>query len=831
MKVIYAEKPDVGTKIAAALDGITLNNGTKVGFNEIQNYERPIKSQRATDGFFKINHEGEETYVTWGYGHLCELMQAQDYNAEYAHWYKLPLPFIPDEYKLKLKPKVSDQFNVIKSLFSKTDYIICATDSDREGDLIFHYVYSYMRCRKPFKRALFDKHSAEEYKRAFASKNLIDGKDRKPVIDAGVARSRGDFVVGANLTVAATLSFRDDWNSNDHKPFSVGRVQTVVLRMLVDRELAIKDFKPEPFYTIKGIFKTSNNETYVGTYDKRFQTKEEAEELLQTLNNGEKAVVTDVVISESTKKKPSLFSLDTLQIAANKAYGFSLDETLKIAQDLYEKGYITYPRTDSMFLPEDMEDEMDDVLDTLEQNPLFESMFSSADKKVMDSKRYFDSSKVSSHYAIVPTTKDYDYDDSAATKLFRLIAMSVITMRYPDAKMLRETIRTTVNNVVFRTSGTSVKNPGYLTVIGIPKDSVLPLVKKGESVDALCEREDKMTSPPLRYTDETILKAMINCGKEIEMDELREVLMRASDDGSALGIGRPSTRAAILSTLEARGYMTRNKKSLVPTDKGIFLIKKLPVDEIKNPVLTAKWEARLDDIANGKDSLSAFMRDIEDTTTKWTNEITATKIGFDNKKGGRNMTPTNVKCPFCGKMMMDAGWGYVCEDEEECGFKTGKEIAHKQCIDEELLTALCFGETSKEIKGFKKRDGGTFSAKLMLDREKKQITFAPFEEKTSSLTCPKCGRPLKLARRGGFYCPGYSDNSCSFFIGKIKNKILSEAACQQLLQGKPIKVENLISKGGGRYNAWIELKKDGSLKFWDFEWIEKVEKKRTKSRK
>lgn len=827
MTVIYAEKPDVGTRIAAALDGIMLNSGIKVGFDDLQTHEKAVKAQRTRDGFFRITHEDEETYVTWGYGHICELKQAKDYNPEYAHWQKIPLPFIPDGYKIKLKPKVSGQYRVIKELFQKADRIICATDSDREGDLIFHYVYSYMRCRKPFKRALFDKHSAEEYKRAFASENLIDGKDRKPVIDAGLARSQGDFVVGANLTVASTLTFRNEWVGDDVRPFSVGRVQTVVLRMLVDRELAIRNFKPEPFYTIKGTFTTANGETYMGTYDERFKTREEAEALLRTLNNGEKAVITDVTISESIKKKPSLFSLDTLQIAANKAYGFSLDTTLNAAQDLYEKGYITYPRTDSLFLPEDMTDEMDDVLDVLRDNMMFSGLFNGSGNHVLNPKRYFDSSKVSSHYAIVPTTKPYDYADDTATKLYRLIAMSVITMRFPDAVMLHETIRTMVNGVTFKTTGTTVKDAGFLSVTGIPKDSVLPLVTKDEIVDVLCEREDKMTTPPPRYTDESILKAMINCGKEIEMDDLRAVLMKATENGQALGIGRPSTRAAILTTLEARGYMKRNKKSLVPTDKGIFLIGKLPVDEIKNPILTARWEARLDDIANGKDTLSGFMRDIENTTAKWTNEIMAAGTGAGSGMRGMKMaTQTNVKCPFCGKMMMDVGWGYSCEDRENCGFRVGKEIAHKVCVDEEILTQLCFGETTDKIDGFKKKDGGTFSAKLVLDREKKQVTFAPFEVKASSLKCPKCGRNLRPAKSGGFYCPGFIDKSCTFFIGKIKNKVLTEEECKALLNGKYVKIKGLTSNRGGKYNASITLTDDGDLEFSDFEWVNDTKKNR-----
>lgn len=721
MIVVYAEKPDVGTKIAAALGNITLDNGTIVGFQQIAKYEKAIKVQRRRDGFFKTSFLGQEFFVTWGFGHLCELKQAVDYNEAYKSWQNIPLPFIPTSYELKLKKEALPQYKVIKDLFDKADLILCATDSDREGDLIFYYLYSYMKCKKPFKRALFDKHSEEEYKKAFSPKNLIEGKERKPVIEAGIARSQSDFIVGANLTVAATLRFFREWSGNftDKRPFSVGRVQTVVLRMLVDRENAIKNFVSEPFYTIKALFTTEDDQMYEGKLNKKFKSQKEAQDLLNHLNQNPQAFVEEVEVQETTLKKPNLFSLDTLQITANKAYGFSLDYTLNLAQELYEQGYITYPRTDSMFLPEDMLQEMKDVLRKLKGHKEYARLFAGAEGDIVNPKMYFDSNKVSSHYAIVPTTKEF-LGDGDQKKLYNLIAISVATMQHNNATMLREIIHTKVGDITFSSSGTSVKKAGFLSATGIPKDSYLPLVKEGDKVRAEYKREDKKTTPPVRYTDETILKAMINCGKEITDKDLKAVLMKTGQEGSPLGIGRPSTRAAILSTLEMRGYLVRNKKALLPTPKGMFLVEKLPIEDIKNPELTAKWEDRLDDIANNKDSLSSFMADMEDIVRKWTQQMVE-KVGISSQTG---------------------------------------------------------------------------------------------EDKSSPFSCPVCGKALYPAKKGGYYCKGFYDDSCNFYLGKIGDRALTDQQCKALLEGRKIELLGLVSKKTQKpYDVSVSLEADGSIKF------------------
>ena len=424
MITIFAEKPDVGTKIAAALDAIVLSSGDRVDFDHIQKYEKQIKAQRAKQGYFKIRHNGEETYVTWGIGHLCELKQAQDYNKEYKQWKNIPLPFIPESYELKCSKGMEKQLRLIKNIFDHSDLIICATDDDREGDLIFDYIYRYLNCSVPFKRALFNQQSKEEWQKAFRKENLVDGIKRKPVIEAGRGRSAGDFVVGANLTTAMTLKFPGN------NVLSVGRVQTAVLSMLVARELEIQNFKPKDYWVLKGKF-NSEHGSYEGTHVvKKCDKESDADEILRKLSaDTGPATVKSIKEKSFWREKPYLYSLQGLQMDANKVYGFSLQHTLDLAQSLYEKGFTTYPRTDSSHLTDDMGPEMKKVIQMLFSSDTYSKFKSHATEPVDSSnKYYFDSSKVESHYAIVPTSKKLSLGQMSddEKKLYDMIARSVI---------------------------------------------------------------------------------------------------------------------------------------------------------------------------------------------------------------------------------------------------------------------------------------------------------------------------------------------------------------------------------------------------------------------
>lgn len=801
MIVIFAEKPDMGTKIAAALDSIHLNNGTDVCFDEINKYEVQIKQQRQQDRQFSIMFEGEDIVVTWGYGHMVGLKQAYDYNESYKKWSNLPLPYIPDEYETKITTSDYAQFKHIKELFYSADKIICATDNDREGDLIFSYIYDYINCHTPYERALFNKQSQAEFVQAFSADNLISSSDRQSVIDAGKARSAGDFIVGAGPTVAMTLK------NEGNGVLSVGRVQTAVLNMICERENEIKNFKPKNYWVIKAVFETKRNEKYDAEYiEKRFDTLVAAKAVYEKISDKKDAFISDIELKEVKKGKPNLYSLATLQMEANKKYGFSLDYTLKIAQSLYDKGFTTYPRTEHLYLPEDMMNEMDEILNIMAKSPEYSQYFpDDSDWDNYHTKKYFDNSKIGSHYAIVTTKSIPDQLSKHEKIIYDLIAKSVICMIYPEAVLNTTKIITDINGEKFITKGTSIKDAGYMKLTGIPKEQLLPEL----NIHDIVQVKDtsilpKKTEPPKRYTGATLLSAMINCGKNLDDEELKEVMSRGPD-GKPRGLGRPSSQASIVKTLEDRGYIEEQKRSIAPTKKGMTLIRVCPIDELKSPVMTAKWEKRLDDIEEGKDTYEDFMSDLESAVRKWTEDIMSTDKKFDNSTSGGN-----YYCPICRKKMKKVFWGYACSgynsenEEDNCPFHISDTIAKKKIPDKEMINLLTKRKTSL-IKGFTSKAGKKFDAYLVVDKDNKSIAFE-FEDnspKETSLTCPMCGKNLNKMN-WGYGCAGYREG-CTFAVGKISSYMPTEAEVRRLLKGDTILVKGLKSKTGRKYDANINI--------------------------
>lgn len=801
MITIFAEKPDMGTKIAAALDGITLKTGKKVSFEQLSSYEKQIKALRAEQGYFLIRYQGQKTCVTWGYGHLCELKQAQDYCPEYKNWRKLPLPYIPDCYDLKLAPNAAAQYKIVKALFSKSNLIICATDNDREGDLIFDNIYRFMRCKVPFQRALFNKQAKDEYLKAFSKEHLVDAEKRRPVIDAGRARSAGDFLVGAGPTVALTLN-----NPGIQGVLSVGRVQTATLNILVQRELEIQNFKPQNYWVLKGQFKLPTGETYFGVHEsKRIMDQKKAQMLLrklqQSLGDG---VVRSCRQKTYQKGKPHLYSLDTLQIDANKMYGFSLDKTLKIAQSLYEKGYTTYPRTDAVYLTNDMGQEMNRVLAMLFQLPDYQRFQTSVAVNPND-RYYFDSSKVESHYAIVPTTSMPKNMTEEEQKVYHLIALVTICMVYPNAVLSRTEIETEVEGELFLTNGTSIVEKGYFNVVGTPRESLLPSVVEGTFVQGSFGLEAKKTEPPKRYTAATLLNAMLNCGKTLDDAELK-ALMANGPGGKPRGLGRPSSRASIVETLEKRGYTMLKGKTIFPTDRGMTMIERFPVEDLKSAEMTAHWEKRLDDIEHGTDSYQSFMNDLEQSVRVWTEQIMKNKPFFKSKAS------SNLTCPICHSPVMNMGWGFCCTKEQNphCNFSISRKILGKTISDKQFEQFFQKGET-EVIKGFKGEDSSTFSAALVFNKELNKVQFR-YPAVDPSFLCPLCGSPLKRIKYG-YGCSSYRNTGCSFTIGIIAKKALTEQQIKELLSGKIVTVKGMKAGDGRTFSADVFMDRSGRLEF------------------
>ena len=799
MIVIYAEKPDMGTKIAAALDSIHLSTGENVSFSQIERYEKKIKAQRTKDGYFSIWYDGQPACVIWGYGHMCELKQAKDIDPAYAKWTNIPLPYIPQSYDLKLSEGMEKQYSKICNVFARADKIICATDNDREGDLIMDYLCSYMGCHVPYYRAIYNEQSQDSFKKAFLPKNLVPLKDRMPVVYAGRARSAGDFLVGSGLTVAMTLKY-----PGNHV-LSVGRVQTAVLEMIVQREKEIQSFHPEDYYVIKGTFTTDIAQKYQGIHiSKRFPDKEKVKTVFQKLTDS--GYVESVKQERYKKKKPYLYNLATLQMDANKRFGLSLSDTLEIVQKLYDGGYTTYPRTDSMFLPDDMGPEMKKVLYALQQTDLYAEYDTGMVLDISD-KHYFDSSKVESHYAIVPTTK-IPRLSGMEQKIYDLIVRSVLCMVYPEAELSKTTIITDVNGEKFVSTGTMVIDPGYMKVTGMPKESVLPCLSEGDNVSAAFQTETKQTEPPKRYTDATLLNAMINCGKTLEDEELRK-LMAGNSKEQPKGLGRPSSQASIVKTLESRGYTTKNGKAIVPTQKGMLMMESFPVEDLKSAVMTAQWEKRLDDIEHGKDSYESFMNDLENAVRKWTMQIIQAPVVEKLRRNNQMETP--FRCPRCGKPLNLYAWGYGCSGHTEntCDFHVTKEIAGVTIPEREFELLFNNGRTNI-IRNFVSKTGKRFDAALQYNPETDKLEFS--FENTTEYTCPNCSRKLEETPKT-YVCEGKKDGSCDFiFWKKVYEKILPASVVKQLLtKGSCGPVSGLKSKTGKTFQAPLRMDKTGKV--------------------
>lgn len=696
MITIFAEKPDMARRIASAMSS------------------RPVKQQH----YISVDYNGENYAVTWGYGHLCELYDVKDYTSDYK-WNTTNYPYFPNEFKLKLKEGINAQqtktnkehFNEVKSLFNSSDYIINATDADREGELIFAYVYEYMKCKKPWKRLWLN--STENNAIRNALNNLKTSTEMLPLQNAGRCRSEADWLVGINATVLSTLNFGGYKNV-----MSVGRVQTPTLAFLVNRENEILSFISKPFWTVKGFFITSKGEEYEGLLKKpeRFDSKEDAEKLIKSLDFNSSYIEKSEKTPEH-KKPPLLFDLNSLQMQANSDFGFSAQKTLDIAQKLYEMQYITYPRTTSRYLPEDLKPTVYDVLDSfVGEYKIWSDKIKG--RRTSITKPYFDNSKVESHYAIIPTSKvptDLSDDEN---KLYDIIVKSIIRIFYPDAIFNKTTIHTDVSNNTFITKGSSLQDLGWMEVgYKVKEDTTVPNLLTGEKVTVkdIITHEGK-TEPPKRYTDRTLLDAMETAGKFVDSEELR-LLMKDS------GLGTPATRAGIIEKLIRTGYVERNKKNLIPTEKGIYLIKNLPCEELKSPEMTGAWEKRINDIEKGKDNFDKFISDIKEQTNKICISISSTVSEGEVKPFVIQETSLG-KCPLCGGNVIKTKWGYGCSNysSTKCSFSISGTICGKK-MTERLVKKLLSDGTTGKVDGFKSKAGKSFSMAIKLIDGKTEFEF------------------------------------------------------------------------------------------------------------
>ena len=612
MIVCIAEKPSVARDIA-----------------------RIIGATSSHDGYM----EGNGFQVTWTFGHLCTLKEPHDYTPMWRSWSLTSLPMIPERFGIKLidDQGIKKQFAIIESLMQKADRIVNCGDAGQEGELIQRWVMQKAGAKCPVSRLWISSMTDEAIREGFS--NLKDQQDYQPLYLAGLSRAIGDWLLGMNATRLYTLKY-----GQNRQVLSIGRVQTPTLALIVNRQKEIDNFKPEPYWVLATVYRDTTftavvkeeedeekeNETEEGKEKKGqskrgFTDKEEAEKALASIA-GKPFTITSIQKKNGKEAPPSLYDLTSLQVDCNKKYGYSAEMTLNLIQSLYEKKFTTYPRVDTTFLSDDIYPKCPQTMNGLFQvkfggiSPYAEIIKPLGGKALTKSKKVFDSSKVTDHHAIIPTGIIPQTLSDAEQKVFDLVARRFIAVFYPDCKFAQTIVLGTVDDIEFKVTGKTILEPGWHMVYpkeqkGTEEDSkkkeeekILPAFVKGESGEHTPTLTEKWTVAPKPYTEATLLRAMETAGRFVDNEELRYAMKEN-------GIGRPSTRAAIIETLFKRHYIKRIRTSIAPTPTGTELIDLIHEDLLKSAELTGIWEKKLRDIEAKKYDPQQFINELKQQVT------------------------------------------------------------------------------------------------------------------------------------------------------------------------------------------------------------------------
>ena len=579
MIVCIAEKPSVARDIAEVLGA----RNRKEGYIEGNGYQ-----------------------VTWTFGHLCTLKEPHEYTPSWKAWSLSSLPMIPPRFGIKLinDPGIEKQFHIIEGLMQQADEIINCGDAGQEGELIQRWVMQKAGAHCPVKRLWISSLTEEAIREGFAS--LKDQSEFQPLYEAGLSRAIGDWVLGMNATRLYTLKY-----GQNRQVLSIGRVQTPTLALIVKRQQEIENFKPEPYWELKTVYR----ETTFNSTKGKFSSKEEGEKFLETVKNSD-FTVTDVSAKKGTEAPPRLFDLTSLQVECNKKFSYSPDMTLQLIQSLYEKKVATYPRVDTTFLSDDIYPKCPNILAGLKDYAGFTAPL--AGKKLLKSKKVFDNSKVTDHHAIIPTGVQPQGLTDMEKRVFDLIARRFIAVFYPDCKFSTTTVLGEVDKVEFKATGKQILEPGWRVIFAKEQqeetkeneeERVLPLFTIGESGPHTPDLTEKWTQPPKPYTEATLLRAMETAGKLVDNDELRDALKEN-------GIGRPSTRAAIIETLFKRHYIRKERKNLIATPTGVELIQLIHEELLKSAELTGIWEKKLREIERRSYDAATFLTELKQMVTE-----------------------------------------------------------------------------------------------------------------------------------------------------------------------------------------------------------------------
>ena len=600
----------------------------------------------------KTYMEGNGYQVTWTFGHLCELKMPEDYTPMWKSWSLSSLPMIPPRFGIRLKDDqgIRTQFASIEKLMQNADSIVNCGDAGQEGELIQRWVMQKAQAKCPVRRLWISSMTDDAIREGF--EKLKDQSEYQPLYLAGLSRAIGDWLLGINATRLYSIKY-----GQPGKPLSVGRVQTPTLALIVNRQKEIENFKPEPYWVLATIYrdttftatkvaskreqsqtslKTAEQEQARTEFKGKFTNKEEGEKAFETIA-GKPFTVTDVQKKKGTEAPKQLFDLTSLQVECNKKFGYSAEMTLNLVQSLYEKKFTTYPRVDTQYLSDDIYKQCPNTMNGLfkttfaGQAPYAELVRALGGKPLKKSKKVFDSSKVTDHHAIIPTGVPPQGLSDMERNVFDLIARRFIAAFYPDCKFSTTTVLGKVEDVEFKVSGKEILEPGWRVVYekdkevkdtdesGEPKDDeerTLPTFVKGESGEHVPTLTEKWTTPPPYYTEATLLRAMETAGKFVEDEELRAALKEN-------GIGRPSTRAAIIETLFKRHYIRKERKRLVATPTGIDLIDVIKEELLKSCELTGIWEKKLRDIEHQQYDAQQFISELKQQITEIVNQVLA----------------------------------------------------------------------------------------------------------------------------------------------------------------------------------------------------------------
>ena len=663
----------------------------------------------------KVGYYGGNNYcVTWAFGHLIQLAMPEAYGV--TGFRRESLPIIPEMFQLvsrkdakgKEDDGVKEQLRVIKNLFEHTEKIIVATDAGREGELIFRYLYQYLDCHVPFQRLWISSLTDKAIKEGL--KNLKDGHDFDNLFLSAKARSEADWLVGINGTQALTIAA-------GRGTYSLGRVQTPTLAMVCHRFLENKNFKPTQFwqmhFTTEGDGKAVKFQT-----TERWNDKTTAENLYQLLKGNKSVVISKVECKEKTEEPPLLYDLTALQKDANVRYGFTAEQTLAIAQKLYEAKAITYPRTSSRYIPDDVYDEIPKLLRTLQDNEQWGALSMTIRKP---NTRSVDASKVTDHHALLITGEKLEHPSNDDKKIYNMIVARMLEAFSDKCEKQQTTVNVEVDGVQFVTKGTVIMKAGWRFIQNEETNNDrLPNWKEGQTLPisgwGLAEGK---TKPVPIHTEATLLSEMESCGKGINDEELAQAIKEC-------GIGTPATRANIIETLINREYMIRLNKQLIPTEKGLFIYDLLKDKQIADVAMTGQWEQALARIERGEYSADDFRKGIEDYTTSIVQELLSLENKFEHSGIG-------IPCPKCGKGTMQFYKKVVKCDNPACDCHVFREKAGKVLTDAQLKDLLTEGRTGL-IKGFKSKQGNSFDAVLRLN-DQFETEFS-FPERKKSVKKP-----------------------------------------------------------------------------------------------